>query len=601
MEASRFWKLRNLWHGLKARLRLSNGALPPYPPLENLVRTAPTYETWRERNAPRPSDVARMREHSTALRFQSLISVVVATYNTPERYLRAMLESVFAQAYERWELCIADDGSRLPEVAVVLREYAARDPRVRVLFRTENGHISRAMNSALSLASGEFVAFVDHDDLLTPDALYEVAAALGRRPETDIVYSDEDKIDDAGNFTEPHFKPDWCPESFLSRMYVGHLLVCRRAAVEAAGAFRSDFDGSQDYDLVLRLSERTDRIVHIPRVLYHWRVHAASTAAAADVKSYAREAAVRALNAALERRGEIGKIEALPDSPGVYSVRFEIGQLLRVSVIVPTRDHGAEVDRCLKATLAHTAYPNLEVILVDNGSTDVASLELFAAFAAADPRITVLRLDEPFNFSKLNNEAVARSSGAYLLFLNNDTEPISDGWIESLVEHAQRPAVGAVGALLLYRDDTVQHAGVVLGLGGVAGHSHKHFPAGAPGYFHMLRAVNNYSAVTAACMMVRREVFVRVGGFDESLAVAFNDVDFCLRVRDAGFRNVYLPHVVLYHDESKSRGPETLPGSVERFRGEIETMKRRWPVLASGDPCYNPNLTRDREDFSIGP
>jgi hypothetical protein len=229
------------------------------------------------------------------------------------------------------------------------------------------------------------VAFVDHDDLLTPDALYEIAAALARRPETDILYSDEDKIDDAGNFTEPHFKPDWCPESFLSRMYVGHLLVCRRAAVEAAGAFRSDFDGSQDYDLVLRLSERTERIVHIPRVLYHWRVHAASTAAAAGVKAYARGAAERALNAALERRGERGRIEALPDSPGVYSVRFEIGQLRRVSVIVPTRDHGAEVDRCLKAALGHTAYPDLEVILVDNGSTDAASLDLFTALAAADP------------------------------------------------------------------------------------------------------------------------------------------------------------------------------------------------------------------------
>jgi GT2 family glycosyltransferase len=601
MEASRFWKLRNVWHGLKARLGLSNGALPPYPPFENLVGTAPAYETWRERNAPRPSDVLRMREHSAALRVQPLISVVVATYNTPERYLRAMLESVFAQAYERWELCIADDASSMPEVAAVLREYAARDSRVRVLFRTENGHISRATNSALSLASGEFVAFVDHDDLLSPDALYEIAAALARRPETDILYSDEDKIDDAGNFSEPHFKPDWCPESFLSRMYVGHLLVCRRTALEAAGAFRSDFDGSQDYDLVLRLSERTERIVHIPRVLYHWRVHAASTAAAASVKSYARGAAERALNAALERRGEIGRIEALPDSPGVYGVRFEIGQVRRVSVIVPTRDHGAEVERCLKAALGHTAYPDLEVILVDNGSTDVTSLELFTALAAADRRITVLRLDEPFNFSKLNNQAVARSSGEYLLFLNNDTEPISEGWIESLVEYAQRPSIGAVGALLLYRDDTVQHAGVVLGLGGVAGHSHKHFPAGAPGYFYMLRAVNNYSAVTAACMMVRREVFERAGRFDESLAVAFNDVDFCLRVREAGFRNVYLPHVVLYHDESKSRGPETQPGSVERFRGEIETMKQRWPVLALGDPCYNPNLTLDREDFSIGP
>lgn len=596
MEASRFWRLRNWWHRLKARIRRSNGAIAP---LQVTSQPRTVYDRWRELHEPRAADIARMRGLAAALPHLPQISIVVATYETPQAYLRAMLDSVLAQVYERWELCVADDASRDPSVLATLRHYAARDPRIRVTARSENGHISAASNTALSLASGDYVAFLDHDDVLAPEALLEVAVALGTDPSCDVLYTDEDKIDDSGTWRDPYFKPDWSPESFLARMYVGHLLVCRRALVLEAGGFRSEFDGSQDYDLVLRLSERTGRILHLPAVLYHWRAHPNSTASTGSVKSYATSAAERALRAALERRGERATVHAKTESPGVYDVRFALTGTPRISLIVPTRDHGEDVERCLGAAFARTAYPSLDVTIVDNGSTEPDSLATFERLAAADSRIAILRQPGPFNFSRLINAGVAHAAGDVLLLLNNDTEAVSDGWIEAMLEYAQRPAIGAVGALLLYPDGTVQHAGVVAGLGGVAGHSHKHFPGDAPGYFHALRAIGNYSAVTAACMMVRRDAFERAGGFDESLAVAFNDVDFCLRLREAGFRNVYLPHVVLFHAESKSRGPETQPQAIDRFAREIATMKARWPVLATGDPYYNPNLTLDREDFSL--
>ncbi len=602
MEASKFWKLRNAWHRLKKRLRLSNGEIPPYAfPERPSVRSQAEaeYAAWFERHAPRAVDLERMRTASRYLQRRPLLSVVMATFNTPEPFLRAALDSVLAQAYDAWELCIADDASTSEPVRRVLHEYAARERRVKCVFRAENGHISRATNSALSLATGEFVTFLDHDDLLAPDALYEIALLLNGPAEIDVIYSDEDKVDDTGFLRDPHFKPDWSPESFLARMYVGHLVAYRRSLLESLGGLRPDYDGSQDYDLLLRASEVTANIAHIPRVLYHWRIHAESTAADAGAKPYAAAAAERALGDALARRGEPGWVAALPGCPGTYSVRFEIRSRKRASIIVPTRDHGSDVETCVRSALARTSYGDLEVVILDNGSTDAASLATFERLRRADPRIVVVRRDVPFNFSAIVNYAVSQATGDYLLLLNNDTEAISDGWLEAMIEQVQRKPVGAVGALLLYPDNSVQHAGVIVGLGGVAGHSHKHYPGDAPGYYYMLKSLNNYSAVTGACLMVRREAFEAVGGFDESLAIAFNDVDFCLRLREAGYRNVYVPGAVLYHYESKSRGLETTPEKIARFASEIAAMKARWPILAAGDPCYNPNLTLDREDYSL--
>lgn len=562
-------------------------------------RGADAYAHWQHLFTPKPSDLESMRRMVPLLAKKPLFSIAMATYNTPERYLRASLDSVIAQVYSSWELCIADDASPDPFVRGILQDYADRDPRIKLAFREENGHISRATNSALELATGDFVGFLDHDDLLTPDALYEYALVVNRSPDIDMIYSDEDKIDDDGRLSDPFFKPDWNPETYLSRNYTCHFSVYRRSLVEQVGGYRAGFEGSQDYDFVLRLTERTTRIEHVPKVLYHWRMHAASTSVSLAAKPYARDSAVRALEETLSRRNEPGTVTFRPDVPGIYIVRYAVRKREKVSVIVPTRDHGEDVDRCLASIFANDSYENFEVVLVDNGSTDKASLDTFESWRRRESRVKVLRYDVPFNYSKINNYGVSQTDGTYVLLLNNDTEVISSDWMEAMVEQAQRPAIGAVGALLLFPDGSVQHAGVIIGLGGVAAHSHKHAPSGAPGYFFTLRSINNFSAVTAACLMVRRSVFDQVGGLDEGLAIAFNDVDFCLKVVAAGYRNVYLPHVQLYHYESKSRGHETTPEKVERFQNEIRTIQRRWKTLTKIDPCYNPNLTVDAEDYGI--
>lgn len=603
MQRSKFWRIRNSWFTVKHRLGLHpHGAQPfidfPLEDLDDIAAGSPGYGYWLREHELRTSERALIAQLLPLLPRTPKISVLMPTYETPERYLRAALDSVVDQLYPHWELCIADDASPSPHVTAVLEEYAALDDRIKLVVRERNGHIAAASNSALALATGEFVALLDHDDVLTRDALFHVALLLGDHPDADMIYSDEDKVDDSGMRRDPYFKPDWSPDSFLGRMYTAHLGVYRRSLVEAIGGFRVGFEGSQDYDLVLRLTERTTKIHHIPRVLYHWRIHEESTAASGGAKEYAFEAGRRALAEALERRGEPGQVQRLPDL-GSYIVRYAIRDPARVSIIVPTRDHADDVERCLSSIFARSTYPDFEVVLLDNGSTDPPALEAFAGWPERDPRVRVVPYDVPFNFSRINNYAVTQSTGRYLLFLNNDTEVLVDDWLEAMVEQAQRPSIGAVGAKLLYPDGTVQHAGVVLGIGGVAGHSHKYSDGAAHGYFNMLRTVNNYSAVTGACMMIRRDAFQAAGGFDERLAVAFNDVDLCLRLRAAGLYNVVLPHVVLYHHESKSRGHEDTPEKQARFVAEQAVMKERWNVGGLDDPHYSPHLSVMTEDYTI--
>jgi GT2 family glycosyltransferase len=558
------------------------------------------YEHWLRDNAPRFSDIARMSTRLGLLAYRPTISILTPVYEPPESYLRAAIESVIAQVYPHWELCLANDASPSPYVRAVLDEYAAIDPRIKVVHRTENGNTSRASNSALELANGEFIALLDHDDMLTPDALFEVAAALNLNRDLDMLYSDEDKIDDGGQRRDPFFKPDWSPESFLSRMYTAHLGTYRRSLVEEIGGFRPGFDGSQDYDLVLRLTEKTDRIHHIPHVLYHWRIHDASAASGTEVKGYAYENALRAITEAIERRGEPAAVEPLAGHPGNYTVRYHIRSPEPVSIIIPTRDHAADLERCLRSVIEKSTYPMYDIVVLDNGTTDAEALAVMAAWQLREPkRVTVIRYDVPFNFSHINNYAAERAAGRYLLFLNNDTEVIAPDWIEALVEQAQRPAIGAVGARLLYEDRTIQHAGVVLRIGGIAGHGHRFLDADTPGYYYVVKTINNFSAVTGACMMMRREVFEEVGGFDEELAVAFNDVDLCLRVRERGYRIVYVPHAVLYHFESKSRGSDDTPEKVARDMRERAFMQRRWNCSDREDPYYSPHLSLTREDYSI--
>ncbi|MGB3404535.1 MAG: tetratricopeptide repeat protein [Microcoleaceae cyanobacterium] len=560
----------------------------------------PMYQLWRKQHEPRQADLQKMAETVDLFNYKPVISVIVPIYNTPDPFLKEAIDSVVNQIYPYWELCLADDASTAADVKPLLDEYAARDSRIKVAFRPENGHISAASNSALELATGEYICLLDHDDVLTPDALYEVALLLNRHPDADLIYSDEDKISFDGQLVNPYFKPEWSPESFLSRMYTCHLGTYRRSIIEEIGGWRLGYEGAQDYDLVLRFTEKTDKIYHIPKVLYRWRMHAGSAAGGTDAKPYAYKASLKALQDALERRGEKGSVYGIPDYLGHHLVRYEITDYKKVSIIIPTRDLAEDLERCLESIFTLSSYPNYEVILIDNGSIEPETHQLIAKWKQKEPtRFKCYPLDIPFNFSTLNNYGVSQATGDYLLFLNNDTEVVTSDWIEAMVEQVQRPQIGTVGALLLFPDDTVQHAGVVMGLGGIAGHSYYRMTSQMPGYFGNLIGFNNVSAVTGACLMCRREVFEQVGGLDETLTVAYNDVDFCLKLLDRGYRNLYLPHVVLYHHESKSRGYEDSPEKKARLKQESKIMENRWKKYIDNDPFYSPHLTRVCQNYSI--
>jgi O-antigen biosynthesis protein len=629
MKSSKFWRLRKTWFGIRNILGIVNEdisvkqaflqklrPIPQLPVLSELptevapaaaiaptdvpIANDPLYQQWLNQNYPTPGILRRLASSLPGLKYQPLISIVVPVYNTPVFYLRKAIDSVLEQIYPNWELCIADDASSNPEIKTTLEEYSAKDERIKIVFRDQNGHISLNSNSALAVATGEFIALLDHDDILTPDALYEIILLLNQHPEADMIYSDEDKIDDLGKLQDPFFKPDWCPDSFLSRMYTCHFGVYRREIIEQIGGFRVGYEGSQDYDLVLRFTERTEEIFHIPKILYHWRIHPQSAASCPDQKPYAAISAGRALVDALERRNEPGKVVPVEKFTGHYIIRYEIKNHQKVSIIIPTKDLAEILDTCLTSIFEKTSYSNYEVIVIDNGSVEETTKNLFSKWRGKEPnRFASYHLDIPFNYSKLNNFAVTQSTGDYLLFLNNDTEVLTPDWVTAMVEQAQRPSIGAVGALLLYPDDTVQHAGVILGVGGVANHSHKDFPKESPGYFGQMLTVNNYSAVTAACLMCRRDVFDEVHGFEEQLGVAFNDVDFCLKIAAAGYNNIYLPHVIVYHYESKSRGQENTPEKHARFTKEVKYMKEKWSSEINSDPCYNLNLSNKLTDYRI--
>ena len=488
------------------------------------------------------------------------------------------------------------------DASIAAQKQAAADSRIKVVRRPENGNICAATNTALTLATGEFVALMDHDDILPERALYEVAALLQEHPDADLIYSDEDKIDEAGRRYDPHFKSDFNPDLLLGQNMVNHLGVFRRSLIEAAGGFRVGFEGSQDYDLTLRAIERTDpsRIRHIPFILYHWRVFASSTAFSTVELPRATAAAHRALTEHFERRGIKATVEEAPATNRFTRIRHAMPTPApRVSLIVPTRDKVELLRGCVEGLRHRTDYPDLEILIVDNNSERP---ETFAYFDSLkdDPRVRVLRYESPFNYSAINNFAAAQATGSMLGLINNDIEVIGADWLTEMVSHAARPEVGAVGAKLYYADDTIQHAGVITGICGVAGHSHKGRVRTDYGYFSRLQLTQDLSCVTAACLIMRKAVFDAVGGLDAAnLAVAFNDVDLCLKVREKGWLVVWTPFAELYHLESASRGSDTAPDKIHRFMGEIEHMKRRWGDALATDPYYNPNLTLDAEDFGI--
>ena len=549
------------------------------------VRWTQLYDTFEAR------DLDLMRSRAASLDPQPLVSILLPVYETPEKWLRQCLDSVLAQAYARWELCIVDDASPSPHVRAVLDEYERRDARIRVKRRDTNGHISAASNDALAMASGEYVALLDHDDILRPHALLEVMERFVARPELGLVYSDEDKIDQRGRRFQPYFKPDWNPDLLLSQNYICHFTVVRAELARQVGGFRTGYEGSQDHDLFLRCTAGlpAGRIAHVPKVLYHWRAIEGSTALERGAKDYASAAGVRAVADYLARAGRDASAEEL--AHGHYRVRWALpAPAPRVSIIVPTRDRLELLRKCVESVLEKTAYPDFEIIIVDNQSKDPGTLEWLAR-AEVDPRIRVLRYDAPFNYSAINNWAAARATGDVLCLLNNDIEVMTQGWLEELASQASRPEIGAVGAMLYYPDGSIQHAGVILGLGGVANHVYTGLPAGTPGHGARALVAQNLSAVTGACLAVRKSVYERVGGLEERLEVAFNDIDFCLRLREAGYRNVWTPFAELVHHESASRGREDSDEKISRFLREVRYMEDRWRDWLHNDPAYNPNLT----------
>jgi GT2 family glycosyltransferase len=550
------------------------------------------YLAWIERNEPKPEDFPRLRSEAESLCYKPFISIVMPTYNTDEVWLRAAIESVRRQIYPNWELCIADDGSVKPDVRRVLEEYRRRDERIKVIYLEKNQGISCASNAAMSLATGEFVGLLDHDDELAPWALLEVVKFLNQNPSLDLIYSDEDKVAPNGSRVKPFFKPDFSPDLLMSTNYICHFSVFRRLLFDKIGGFQKRFDGSQDHDLVLRLSEQSRKIAHIPRVLYHWRQIPGSVAWSGNAKTWAYEVSEQMLQESLERRRLRGKAKML--YPGIYKIRYEIAGTPLVSIIIPTRDKVKLLRRCIRSIRQKSTYNHYEIIVVDNCSTKSETARYLAEMSA-DPSFRVLSFNEPFNYSRLNNVAAKEARGDFLLFLNNDTEVISPDWLEEMLGHAQRPEVGAVGAKLLFPNGTIQHGGVIVGLGGVAGHAFYGMRGSEQGYMGLATVTRNCTAVTAACLMTRRSIFEEVGGFDEKLDVAYNDVDFCLKMIQRGYYIVYTPHAVLRHYESASRSHVQPERNTCYFRAKWSAF------LDSGDPFYNPNLALDSSDFRINP
>lgn len=526
-----------------------------------------------------------------------VISVVLCLRDMTEPWLRRCLDSVLGQVWQRWELCVVVDESSALRAAMMLAEYAARDPRVRVGRHEHGSHVMGTSEPALAMARGAFVVPLDPGGELRPHALLRVAEAAAVDPEIAIMYSDEDRLDADGNRCEPDFKPDWNPDLLRSRNYVGHLVAIRTVLVRDAGGFRPGFEGRADHDLILRCSERVAprQIRHLPEILYHGRIAGGSSAAAGGGSSDAM-ADPRVIAEHLERIGSVADVEAIDSSPGLYRVRWPLPRPApRISLIVPTRDRADVLRRCVESILAKTTYPDFELVVVDNRSRARAALEYLGELAARE-RVRVLHYDAPFNFSAINNWAARQCSGQLLGLVNNDIEVISPGWLEEMAGFAVRPDVGAVGAMLYYPDDTIQHAGMVLGINGVAGHVHAGEPRGCRGYQWRGLVAQDLSAVTGACLLVRRELFEALGGLDERLPVEFNDVDFCLRLRQHGYLNVWTPFAEMYHHESASRVIEDAAAKQMREAG-VAFMMDRWRDTLRDDPAYNPNLSLQSLDF----
>ncbi|MDN2664382.1 glycosyltransferase family 2 protein [Psychromonas sp. 14N.309.X.WAT.B.A12] len=524
-------------------------------------------------------------------------SILVPVYKPDLELFKGMVSSVLTQTYSHWQLILVDDASEDQALSVYLSGLAALDTRVTVVRSKDNVHISAASNLGLAVANGNYIVLLDHDDLLHKEALKTVAHYIEKNPDATILYSDEDKLTAKGERAAPHFKPQWNRDLLYSMNYISHLGVYKKSTVDTIGGFKLGVEGSQDYDLLLRCVEQCSdaQIIHIPYVLYHWRAIRGSTALAESEKGYSLEAGLAALQEHLvDCKVELGKL------PNTYKVNWPVPESAPlVSIIIPTKNAKQLVKQCIDSIYKKTSYSHFEILLVDNQSDESDAIDYFKQLEAAG-KVRVITYDAPFNYSAINNYAVTQAKGDFLVFMNNDIEILSESWLTDMVANVSRPDIGCVGAKLYYPNGRIQHAGVITGLGGVAGHSHKHFYKEDSGYFKRLQVTQNLSAVTAACLAVRKAVFEQVGGLNEQdLTIAFNDVDFCLKVQKAGYRNLWSPHIEMVHHESISRGAEDTPEKKARFASEVHYMQKTWGKQLLNDPCYSEWLTLDREDFSL--
>lgn len=552
------------------------------------------YKNWLLKNSITPEKMIQMRIEQERFKLKPKISVLMPVYNTPINFLRQAIDSVINQVYENWEFCIVDDASTNSEIHDLLKDYQKKDSRIRLQFRKENGGISAASNTALKMVKGEFIAVLDHDDLYWPNAFFETVKIINKYPKADFIYSDEDKIDENNNHSGPFFKPDYSPDLLLSEMYMTHFTALRKTLADRVGVFNEKYPGSQDWDYVLRVVEASKEIYHIPKILYSFRMWVGSTAGNPKSKSYAYKAHQSLLEEVLSRRKTPGLVKPGPFL-GSYNIFYSVEREPLVSVIISTKDKAGMLKKCIDGVLTNT-YQNFEILLINNQSSEKETYDYFDKIKN-NPKIKILDYDKPFHISKIFNFAVSKAEGELILLLGNDIEPIKNDWLAVMVGFAQRSDVGGVGVKLLFPDKKIQHCGVILGLGPhrVAGHPYYKFPDEI-GYAGLINVTRNYSAVTGACFMTKKKIYEKVGGFDESLRVLFNDVDYCLKVRGEGYQIIYTPQAALYHHESASLGKIETRG-VDMT--EVNYMKSKWGDLLENDPFYNKNLSLDYEDFRI--
>ncbi len=560
-------------------------------------KSVDTYKEWYRKYEITPEKIKAQRE--VHFSYEPQFSIVIPLFNTRPKFLKEMVDSIRNQTYSNWELCLADGTGEKSPLIPILKDYAAKDSRIRYEILTENKGISENTNAAIRMAGGDFIVLADHDDIMPANALYECAKALNEDASIDVIYSDEDKVDmDGSKCFEPHFKSDFNLDLLCSMNYICHLFVVKKELMEQVGMLRSEFDGAQDHDFILRCCEKAKNIHHIPKILYHWRCHIDSTAANPESKMYAFEAGKKAVEEHYKRIGVPAVVEH-GQFYGMYRTKYQWKEQPLISILIPNKDHIEDLQKCMNSIEEKSTYKNYEFIIIENNSTEQETFDYYKDIEKKE-NVTVLYYKDEFNYSKINNFGVEHANGEYLLLLNNDTEIINPDCLSEMLGYCMREDVGIVGARLYYEDDTIQHAGVVLGFGGIAGHTFIGSSRYDNGYFSRIICAQDYSAVTAACMMTKKSLYREVGGLTEEFRVAFNDIDYCMKVRETGKLVVYNPAAELYHYESKSRGLEDTPEKVERFNSEVARFIDRWnKQLQEGDPYYNPNLSLNKADFSL--